>query len=185
MNLRALSLVAFALAVLIWAASLDATPRLSWLSRVPVARSEGESKEARTERLSRIESAITRAARGDRELIAAMVVVGTFESHWSRDIQAGRCGKHQCDRDPKTGKPRALGVYQLWRPACAKLHDLPKPDIDVSSVCAANLLRFGRKRCGHWRGAFASFAGSLDCDHPIGMKREAMRLRLLGRGGAS
>src|SRR5690606_40982759 len=34
-----------------------------------------------------IEAAITRAARGDRELIAAMVVVGTFESHWSRDIQ--------------------------------------------------------------------------------------------------
>src|SRR5690606_5375436 len=134
-------------ALLIWSASIGyGAPALHWLSRVEVAKSD-ETPAEKLARLAAIEAAITRAARGDRELIAAMVVVGTLESHWSRDIQAGRCGRFQCDRDPKTGKPRALGVFQLWRPACAKLHALPKPDIDVSSVCAANLLRFGRKRC--------------------------------------
>lgn len=183
---RLLILALTVVALLFAAASVDATPRLQWLNRVPVARSEGESKEARTERLSRIEAAITRAARGDRELIAALVVLGSLESAFALHIGQGKCRSYECDRDPDTGRARARGYWQAWAKSCPEIHRKPGPvDVNVAATCAANLLRYGRKRCGGDIGkAMAVYAG-LPCNAMLGKERGDKVRALLGKRGQS
>jgi hypothetical protein len=176
------------LVALTFAAAGYAEPRLQWLNRVPVAHDPNEAPEDMRARLYAADQAIIRAANGNQELAAALAVLGSLESAYARYVAEGRChqGRWKCDVDPRTGKPRARGYWQAWAVSCPELHagDGP-PDVDIAAKCAANLLRFGKARCKTWAGAFNTYGGRSQCDHPKGKKRAERVRRLLGGGGAS
>src|SRR5690606_17751174 len=103
---------------------------LRWLSRVEIAPSS-ESRDARRERLVKAERAVIAAAKGDVEILAALVVVGTLESHWAKNIADGRCGPKQCDRDPETGAVQSRSYFQLQSKACPQIWERPDEPPDV------------------------------------------------------
>lgn len=105
------------------------------------ARETGEEREAR---LAPWAVAIAEASGGDVELAAALVALGTHESHWAEYVTGYRC--HEGPRGA-CDDGRARGPLQVhgW------CEGGPSPEREAR--CAARILRAFQARC--WRGAHA------------------------------
>lgn len=86
---------------------------------------------------------------------AIMLGAGWGESRGAQFVLQNRCSSGpygmRCDPHPRTGKPRALGFWQLWRVACPAAWQLPlgsQESVNAQATCALNLLRGSRTRCG-------------------------------------
>src|SRR5678815_1676311 len=49
-------------------------------------------------------------------MLAGLLELGEAEVHMARYVLEGNClqGRWKCDRDPRTGQPRARGPWQVW-----------------------------------------------------------------------
>jgi hypothetical protein len=168
-------LILFAVAVSIAA---HAEPRLQWLSRVEVARDVEETPAARRQRLQAIERAITRAARGDRELVAMLVVLGAGETHFGERFGRDGCRPNECD------KGRAKGYFQSHRASCGELWGDPT-NLAIMAECAARSLRYARSKCRSIEGAFGLYGTGNRCSSAKSKQRAARVRKLLGQGAAS
>lgn len=138
-----------------------------------------DTKEARMALLSPVATAIYQAAKGDPDKAAYLIALGASESAFARYVIEGRCleGKYKCDVDPKTGKPRALGPWQLWEAACRAAHKAGPGSFLQQAGCVLDRASFWMREC---RGkgyvvAFSGHAGRACEEHPKWNKREALR----------
>ena len=128
--------------------------------------------------------------RGDRlTLAAAVLAMGWHETRWASRAQDGRCLElpkgQQCDRDPKTGEPRAFGPWQQWRVSCAAAwnFDATSPDaLRAGAWCATRRLAIDSQFCStdgapDFAGAFGRSAAK-GCSWVGSTKRVATMLRL-------
>lgn len=129
----------------------------------------------RTARLRRAADAIHIAARGDREMVAALLELGRRESTWHHYVYANECAGKTNDCD--AGQSRSY--WQLSQRICPALWG-DGDEYDAAN-CAAKHLRYTRSLCrGSWAGAFGVYAGA-KCSWGGGREREAGMRRLLRR----
>jgi len=129
--------------------------------------------------------AIQQASSGDRDKAAYLIALGAVESNFMRYVIEGRCqeGRYKCDIDPKTGKPRALGPWQLWEAACSRAHKAGSASFEIQTECVLSLAAFHARKCQasgprNWSNSFAGHAGhSCKGSDPRWQKREALRLK--------
>jgi hypothetical protein len=161
--------------VLLLASMVEAKPptKLVWMNKISAAREPGETKEQRYRRLLEAERAILRHTRGDKELTAAVFVIGEGETHFGKRFAEDGCLPNECD------KGQSKGYFQNKRMGCPELWDAPT-DVDIMAGCATRLMKHFRRLCrGDLAGAFSLYAG-LPCSHPRGQIRAARVQRLLG-----
>ncbi len=153
--LLALSLVlSWALSGLAYG-SESASPTLAILLDAPRHYTDAdEPEEERWARLEEIADAIDSATK-DRATRSALLTLVRHETHAARyvhfDWAPCREGhKGRCDGG------RAFGLIQL--------HGTTRTEsLEWQMKRGASLLRFGLRRCGSWRGAFASYATGGSC----------------------
>lgn len=138
-----------------------------------LARDAHEPADVRAARLERADRAALSAAGANRELYRALIVLGGLETGFAERFARDACRPNECDRG------RAKHYWQLHRACCPPLWDEPT-DVRIAATCAANMLRFGRRECGDWAGAFCVYAG-LGCGCKLGRERAAV----LARAGGS
>jgi hypothetical protein len=142
-------------------------------------RDRGETRVERAARLEPVASEMIAATRGDRQLLAAMLVLGDEESHWAAYVTEGRC--HEGPPGQRCDVGLARGPWQLHRRTCPRAWEHPSgsaQSLHEEARCAAALLRYGRRKCGSWAGAFGVYAG-VGCGWAGGMRRA----RRMGRVG--
>lgn len=114
------------------------------------------------ETASRYAQDIVDAAAGDVEIAVALVATGDEEGlHFSPRIERCACKSKECDADPRSGKPRAFGMFQLHR-YWLKGHS-PQEVCEsnkLSTQLAADALMFLRKTRGNIRIAVRLFNGA-------------------------
>lgn len=114
------------------------------------------------ETAARYATDIVNASEGDVELAVGLVATGDEEGlHFSPRIERCECKGKECDADPKSGKPRAYGMFQLHR-YWLKGHS-PKEVCEsnkLSTQLAADALVFLRKTRGSIRTAVRMFNGA-------------------------
>lgn len=120
---------------------------------------------ARAARLDRADAAMLRAAGANRELYAALVVLGGLETGFRERFERDGCRPTECDRG------RAKHYWQAHRANCPALHRDPT-NTEVAARCAAATMRYGYAVCKTWAGAFCKYT-SLACDCELGQMREA------------
>lgn len=90
-----------------------------------------------------------------------------------------------CDRDPKTGKVRARGYWQLWERSCPALWATPtgsRESVLEGAKCALRLFKAGQASCKRkgvkdpLEAGFAGYRSSLVCFWEPA-KARAVRLR--------
>jgi hypothetical protein len=142
-------------------------------------RDRGETIEARTERLAPFASEMVEATRGDRRMLAALLVLGDEESHWAGYVTDGRC--HEGPLGQRCDAGLARGPWQLHAQTCRRAWQHPagsKESLHEEVRCAAALLRYGGRKCRSWSGAFGVYAG-VGC----GWRGGPRRARRMGRMG--
>lgn len=134
---------------------------------------EDREEVGRADRLSMIADAIAHAADNDREIAAALITTGWWESRYSRRIHAGRCGRMECDavhdirgrvvahraRSPWQVQASAVVPYGLWRRARGLTPEATQAGADA----AATALRWARARCKTRLGMLALYATGKRC----------------------
>lgn len=129
--------------------------------------------------------------RGDlRDLSAAVVAVGLHESHFARYVASGACngpGGAHCDRDHKTGLPRARTYFQLWHSAAPDVWATePGSDAELrqAAFATARLLAGFYAFCHTqtsgdlWTAAIAQYAGRGCREWPGAVLRRATMVRV-------
>lgn len=128
-----------------------------------------EAPAARDARLRQVAVVISEAAR-DYEEAAALIELGDAESRYARYVMEGRCldgPRHaQCDRDPRTGRPRAVTPWQVWS-WCQEAHRATpgsEEQLRAGAECAARHWRSAKRRCADRNpdalvGAFSGYRG--------------------------
>lgn len=124
--------------------------------------------------LSRLHSELLRATGANRELYAALVVLGGSETAFAERFERDGCFKWECDRG------LAVGYFQAHQAGCPALFESAESrrSVRIMTACAARHMRYGFRVCGTWAGAFATYAG-LPCGHELGRKREALMRRVV------
>lgn len=133
-----------------------------------------EPAELRAGRLRSASSAIRKAAAGDAYLAKALAIHGLFETHFARYVGEGRC--HDGPKGSRCDEGRARTYFQVWETTCPKAWAEPQgsvAELEAAAVCAANILRAGRARCGTPEGMFAAMWGSGRCK----LEKAAIRAR--------
>lgn len=131
-----------------------------------------EPAEARQDRWQRADAAMLAAAGASRDLYAALLVLGALETGFAERFERDGCRPKECDRG------KAKHYWQAHRANCPALWRDPT-STPVAARCAAATLRYGRKLCGNWAGAFNVYAG-LRCGATLGAKREQLRAKAMG-----
>jgi hypothetical protein len=116
---------------------------------------------------------IAEVAGDDVKLAVGLVATADEEGfHFSPRIERCECKKWECDRDPKSGKPRSFTIYQLqkyvYQPytpeeICA--------DNRIATELAAKYLRFLRKQNGGSMRAAVRWFNGADADDPRIVRR--------------
>lgn len=157
---------------------LSLSPHVSDLSEPP---------EVRTARLTEVAVAIDEAARNANE-IAALITLGSFESHFAGWVGAGCLGKPP----PRTGTcdhRRSRGYWQIKRSGCSAGWALPLGSAEADkafAVCAIGLFRGAYFRChdglrGAFSGYWRSCSGLPDVDKRVELHGKIMWM-LRGKG---
>lgn len=147
------------------------------LSLTPSYTDRQEDQVGRRNRLSEVALAISTACGSNIELCAAEVILGDRETHYASLVQQNRCREMPAGQRCDGG--RALGPWQLHRAACPKAWEAPL-DLTIQARCVAGLLRWGKRSCGRWSGAFSYYAlGRGECDWVGGGRRERQLFRIL------
>lgn len=98
--------------------------------------------------LHKVAPAIAQASHNNPSVAAYVIALGTYESHFSRRIQAGRCHKGECDGG------KAHGMWQMHRDALPRkysLDDITGTDaesLQAAADAAARRVRGRIKMCG-------------------------------------
>lgn len=129
----------------------------------------GDTQEARAALLKPYAEAVADVSRGNRWKASALIALMWHESRLARYVVEGRCldGKpgQQCDKDPRTGQPRARGATQVWR-WCTEAWRHPAgswESIRGEVACASRMLSAGLQRCrgrhpeGDTAGAYSAY----------------------------
>lgn len=144
------------------------------LVALPPAYGETESSVAREIRLADIAVAIDAASETDEEA-AALAMEAWYETRLAR--------KYHVMGPRKDTRGHAISLwslhswtlvpYQEWR-TLGGLDGTPR-----AAVAAARVLRWSRKRCGSWEGAFALYATGRSCRWSGASQRAWMHRRIL------
>lgn len=107
-----------------------------------------EAPKARVSRFRPVAAFMVEAAKGDRHVLAAELVLWDAESKGARYVQAG------CIRVPKGAADcdggRARSPWQMWPKACPAGWALPRGSHEALKAfagCAARLWQAARRRC--------------------------------------
>ena len=119
------------------------------LSLQPHVSDLDEAPGARKARLGAIAQDIATASKGNRDRAAALIVLGSRESHFASWVGDG------CQGDPPKGsgdcdKGRARSYWQVWARGCRKGWALPVGSRAAQAAfagCAARLWQAARRRC--------------------------------------
>ncbi len=105
---------------------------------------------------------IVEVATDDVELAIALVSTADEEGlHFSPRIERCECLGNECDKDPRTGRALAFGLYQLHRYWFAgSTADEICASNRLGTQLAANALRFLRKNHGDIRTAIRLYNGA-------------------------
>jgi len=127
-----------------------------------------ETPEQRRELYSTVAEAIAEVAietKDPKRTASILIALGENETTWSRYVLEGRCKDGppgmRCDYDPKTGRVRARGPFQVWR-WCKKAwsaKDGSYESLVEGARCALSFVHRGLTRCKHWPGTFAAYRG--------------------------
>jgi hypothetical protein len=137
---------------------------LAVLLSLPAWHGDVETPAERRARLTTVATAIATAARGDRQVAAALVVQGNFETHYARHVHEGRCGQHPKSRVGECDRGESVGLWQArrgsWLPQ-ERWESFKGADLDSTTKAAqyaARALRGGLYACGRLSGPEAAFA---------------------------
>lgn len=135
------------------------------------------TKDEKINILNPVAMAIFEASNYDRDKAAALIAIGNKESTFSRYVIENRCleGKYKCDIDKKTGLPRAVGPWQIWK----KYYKTG--DIKTQAKIAIGRFMFFKRECKTWEGAFSGYAGRGCSTDSKWQEREKFRKKILKR----
>lgn len=138
-----------------------------------------DTPEARRELYAPIAQAIALAARGDRELVAALIAQGWHESKWARPVIEGRCQEMPAGQRCDAGRARTPFQVHGWCRAAFRAPDGSGASLEAGARCAASMLRAGRARCRSWVGAFAGMRGGWSCESASATARASTMRQVL------
>lgn len=149
-----------------------------------------ETFEERDERTLTIARAIVKAAAGDNEVLAFLLVYGEKESNWARHVHKGECrrkGEPWPDGTPATRTEcdggYAAGPWQAWRISSMTEKEwwsLIGTDLESTTDAAqysAKLFRMKRNYCGSTLGGLIAY-GTGHCESKKSGKAKK-RLKLM------
>lgn len=133
---------------------------------MPQFQGDGETPQ---QRLDRVHAFAELACEYSPEMAANLTTLAEHESRFARYVWYGcktiPSGAANCDRDRRTGKPRAKGPFQLWRwcKAVWAAEDGSRAQLRAGMACASRRLRSmarhcrGRNQYGLLAGMFAGY----------------------------
>jgi hypothetical protein len=151
---------------------------LAMLAQPPYYADRHDPPESRRQLYTPIAEAIGSAARGDRDVVSALLSHSWHETKWGRLIVTGQC--RRMPKGQRCDEGRARTVFQVhgWCRGAFASPDGSRASLEAGARCAASMLRAGRARCRSWLGAFAGMRGSFACTSPAAPARVATMRRV-------